>query len=293
MVDEFLKYMQYEKNRSERTIRNYSDALGDFERFFKSLDANLSWEAIDSDIIRDWMEYQMDNGIIASSIDTRLSAVRSLYKYAISRGLVKKDPAYGVTGPKRTKPLPQYLREEEMNRLLDDYPWGCDYESVRARTIIMMFYETGVRCSELTGMDDSSVDFLSHQIKVLGKRNKHRLIPFGKELEDALKTYMALRDKEITRLGPGLFLNDKGYHITNEQVYNLVKGHIRTVCTLKKCSPHVLRHTFATAMLNHDAGLESVKDLLGHASISTTEIYTHTTFEQLKRVYKNAHPREN
>ena len=178
-----------------------------------------------------------------------------------------------------------------MDRLLEPQMWTDSYIDVLARTLIIVFYETGVRLSELTGLDDDDVNFVNSNIKVTGKRNKQRIIPFGKELADALHDYMDRRDREITRLTDGLFLDKKGKRISNEKVRQLVEVNLAKVTTMKKRSPHVLRHTFATAMLNHNAELESVSKLLGHASIATTEIYTHTTFEQLKKEYKSAHPR--
>jgi integrase/recombinase XerC len=293
MIEEFLNYLQYEQNRSELTVKGYGDDLKAFESYFKNLDGHdLSSESVDSDVIRGWMESMMDKGNTATSINRRLSALRSLYRFALSRKLVSKNPTRTVVGPKKGKPLPQYLRESEMDRLLDDSMWKDDYNDVRARTIIIMFYETGMRLSELVGLDDEAVDFLNHQLKVTGKRNKQRVIPFGKELEEALKKYIALRNEEVAQRCEALFVTKRGERIRGSQVRQEVRKRLSLVSTLKKRSPHVLRHTFATAMLNHEAGLESVKKLLGHQSLSTTEIYTHTTFEQLKRVYANAHPRK-
>lgn len=291
MIRDFLNYLQFEQNRSELTVKSYASDLKAFETYFKSLDSHLSWESIDSDIIRDWMESMMDKGNTASSIDRRLSAVRSLYRYALSRKLVEKDPSRGIEGPKRKKPLPQFLKESEINRLLDSPHWGSQYKEVRDRTIIMTFYETGIRLSELISLNDSSVDFSYGTIRVTGKRNKQRDIPIGEELSTTLKRYISQRDKEITRMSEALFLTQGGERMNAASVRKDVKKYLSMVCTLKKRTPHVLRHTFATAMLNHEAGLESVKELLGHESLSTTEIYTHTTFEQLKKVYTKAHPR--
>jgi integrase/recombinase XerC len=237
------------------------------------------------------MESMMDKGNNATSVNRRLSALRSFYRFALSHHLVDKDPVHEIVGPKKLKPLPQFLKESEMDRLLEPDMWNSSYESVRARTIIITFYETGIRLSELIGLDDSSVDFENYQLKVTGKRNKQRIIPFGDELYEALADYINLRNEKIDRLSDALFLTSKGRRMTSNQVREEVKINLSKVCTLKKRSPHVLRHTFATAMLNHQAGLESVKKLLGHESLSTTEIYTHTTFEQLKREYANAHPR--
>ena len=178
-----------------------------------------------------------------------------------------------------------------MERLLDSKMWTDSYKDVLERTIIMTFYVTGIRLSELIGLDDKDIDNVTCEIKVTGKRNKQRIVPFGKELADVFAHYRQVRDTTVKGDSIAFFQAEKGKRMTAAQVRSLVKKNLSKVSTLKKCSPHVLRHTFATAMLNHEAGLESVKKLLGHESLSTTEIYTHTTFEQLKKVYKNAHPR--
>ena len=291
MINEFLNYLKFERNRSDLTIKNYGEDLRAFEEFYGNLDSRLSWESVDSDIIRDWMESMMDKGNNATSINRRLSALRSFYRFALARKLVDKDPVHGVTGPKKGRPLPQFLKENEMDRLLDAESWTESFEDVRDRTVIMTFYETGIRLSELIGLDDSMVDFSNRQLKVTGKRNKQRVIPFGEELLATLCDYMKCRDKEADRQSEALFVTAKGQRMTSSQVREGVKRNLSKVCTLKKRTPHVLRHTFATAMLNNKAGIESVKKLLGHESLSTTEIYTHTTFEQLKREYYSAHPR--
>ena len=291
MINEFLNYLKFERNRSDLTIKNYGEDLRAFKEFYGNLEGCHSWKSVDSDIIRDWMESMMDKGNNATSINRRLSALRSFYRFALARKLVDKDPVHGVTGPKKGRPLPQFLKENEMDRLLDAESWMDSFEDVRDRTVIMTFYETGIRLSELIGLDDSVVDFSNRQLKVTGKRNKQRVIPFGEELLATLRDYMKCRDKEVNRQSEALFVTAKGQRMTSSQVREAVRKNLSKVCTLKKRTPHVLRHTFATAMLNNKAGIESVKKLLGHESLSTTEIYTHTTFEQLKREYYSAHPR--
>ncbi|WP_455128512.1 tyrosine recombinase XerC [Prevotella veroralis] len=291
MKDLFLDYLKLERNYSPATVKHYRDDLKEFERFFQGFDQQLSWESVDSDIVRRWMEYMMDKGNAASSVNRRLSALRSFYRYALRRNLVVKDPVHGIQGPKRKRPLPQFLKESEMDQLLDERMWTDSYKDVLARTIIVTFYETGVRISELIGLNDKDVDYINCEIKVTGKRDKQRIIPFGDELLKTLTAYQQQRDVETESESVAFFRTEKGKRVTDEQVRQMVKINLSKVSTLKKRSPHVLRHTFATAMLNHDAGLESVKKLLGHESLSTTEIYTHTTFEQLKKVYNNAHPR--
>lgn len=291
MVDDFLNYLRYERYRSPMTLESYSVSLREFEDYFRSLDSELSWQTVDEDVVRDWMEHLMDGGMEASSVGTRFAALRSLYRYALARHLVERDPTYRVEPPKQRKRLPAFVKESEMNRLLDDLPWGTSFLEVRDKTIIMTFYETGIRLSELTGLDDVDIDCDNRQLKVTGKGDKQRVVPFGEELAVALGRYVACRDKEVSRKCDALFVTVKGNRMKAYDVRPRVKAKLSLVSTQKKLSPHVLRHSFATAMLNNGASIESVRRLLGHASASTTEVYTHTTFEQLRRVYKDAHPR--
>ena len=292
MINQFLNYLRYERNSSPQTVQTYEESLREFESYISLRDSRLSLQAVDADLIRDWMESLMDKGNTASTINKKLSALRSFYRFSLKRKLVEKDPAHGIVGPKKSKPLPQFLRESEMDHLLDRLEWDNNYKDVRARTILLLFYEAGLRRSELTGLNDVDIDFGSRQLKVTGKRNKQRIIPFGQELADALNQYLEARREQFgLRENSALFLSDKGERIAGSQVYLIVHRYLTLVTSLKKRSPHVLRHTFATAMLNNGAGLESIKKLLGHESVDTTEIYAHTTFEQLKRIYKEAHPR--
>lgn len=291
MINRFLDYMRYERNMSPQTILTYESSLRDFESFFKELDGNLDWTSVDTDVIRDWLAKMLDEGKKATSVNTALSAVRSFFRFALLRKLVEKDPAHQLEGPKKSKPLPQFVREGEMDNLLDRMEWGEDYKDVRARTILLLLYETGIRVSELTGLDDADVDFDAGQLKVTGKRNKQRVVPFGEELAAAIRQYVQLRNEQVTGQSAALLQTEKGERMRRAQVYTIVRNKLSMTTTLKKRSPHVLRHSFATAMLNNGAGLESVKKLLGHQSLETTEIYTHTTFEQLKRIYNEAHPR--
>ena len=291
MVKSFLNYLEYERAYSQNTINRYRDSLRDFERYFKELDGELQWTGVDRDVIRDWLGHLMDKGEEATTINAKLSAVRSFFRFALARKLVETDPAHNVAGPKKKKCLPQFVREDEMDRLFDQVEWSDDFQGARDRAILMTFYETGIRQAELLALDDCDVDFNARQLKVTGKRNKQRIVPFGEELSRTLLLYKEKRDEKFATEQKAFFLTEKGERVYKGLVYQVVRKNLSLVCTLKKKSPHVLRHTFATAMLNHDAGLESVQKLLGHNSLETTEIYTHTTFEQLKRVYNNAHPR--
>ena len=290
-IERFLDYLKLERNYSRLTVLKYESCLRLFEEYFKNLNTELEWESVDADVIRDWMESMMDSGLTAATVNGRLSAVRSFYRFALKKGLIENDPAHTITGPKKEKPLPKFIREKDMDRLLQPEMWGDTYKDICARTIILLFYETGMRVGELVMLDDEMVDLDNRQLKVTGKRNKQRIIPFGAELEQALRDFVRLRDEQVERTEKGFFVTEKGQRVTYEQVRRMVKNHLGRVTTQQKRTPHVLRHTFATTMLNHEAGLESVKQLLGHESLATTEIYTHTTFEQLKKVYEKAHPR--
>ena len=292
MVEGFVKYMRFERNMSPKTVAAYEEDLSSFEAFFTGLDSQLTWETVDQDVIRAWMEDMMDRGNTASSVCRRLSALRTFYRYCLRRGIVERNPAHLVKGPKKAKLLPQFVKESEMDRLIDDGRlWSDSYSDSLARTIIIMLYETGMRRGELIGLDDTDIDFVHCTVRVTGKRDKQRVIPFGEELKTALTKYVSERDATVTRNTPGFFLDKRGLRVTENQVSKMVRESLSKVTTMKKRSPHVLRHSYATALLNNGSGIESVKKLLGHQSLSSTEIYTHTTFEQLKRVYKQAHPR--
>lgn len=290
-VREYLSYLSCELNRSDRTVGSYADDLYSFEKYFRSLDDGLTWENIDGDIARGWLESMVDQGNSPATVAQRLSALKGFYKFALSRGMVAEDPVHGLKGPKRDKMLPQFLKESEMDRLLDSELWQNDFVGTRDRLVLMILYETGVRLSELVGLDDEAVDLNGCKMKVTGKGNKQRIVPFGEELRNALAAYRTIRDGEIERKGNALLVSSRGDRLSSESVRKLVGDNLARVCSLKKKSPHVLRHTFATAMLNHGADIESLKQLLGHSRLTTTEIYTHTTFEQLKSVYTKAHPR--
>ena len=294
-IQNFIDYLRYERNLSERTVSEYQADLEAFERFYVALDENYDWQSVDGSVVREWMLHMMENGQRASSVSRRLSALRTFYKFLLQRGLTDHDPVHSVSSPKKERALPTYLREAELNRLLDGtdiFPEG--YVGVRDRMIILMFYSTGIRRAELVGMNLQDVDVHLRQIKVTGKRNKQRLIPYGAEMEADLHLYCEARKAFCKQHSEcdALFLDERtGERIEAPKVWRIVHKYLTLVTTQKKRSPHVLRHTFATSLLNHHADLQSVKELLGHESLSTTEIYTHTSFEELKELYKQAHPR--
>jgi len=293
-VGHFLTYLESECNRSPLTVRTYEDCLRGFEQFLSDRENGLSWKDVDEDLVRDWMVSLMEKGEAPRTVRKKLSALKTFYKFLLQRKAVEKDPVYTLQGPKTDKPLPQFVRETEMNQLLDGNFFPDTLEGQRDRLVLLTLYSTGMRRAEMHGLDWTDIDLAAGQLKVTGKRNKQRVVPFGKELHDALMAYK----EALGQLPPGhietkaVFVNPKkGNRMTEAQIYQTVHHYLSYVTTLKKRSPHVLRHSFATAMLNNNANLEAVKELLGHENLATTEIYTHTTFEELKKMYNQAHPR--
>lgn len=291
LTDSFLDYLRYERNYSEKTVLAYGEDISQLKEFAQDEIGEFNPIEVKPELIREWIVSLMDKGYTSTSVNRKLSSLRSFYKFLLKRGEVVVDPLRKITGPKNKKTLPSFLKENEMNKLLDETDFGEGFKGCRDRLIIEMFYATGMRLSELIGLDDVDVDFLASLLKVTGKRNKQRLIPFGEELKEEMRKYVDIRNEQIQKVSDAFFVKENGERLYRNLVYNLVKRNLSKVATLKKKSPHVLRHTFATTMLNNEAELGAVKELLGHESITTTEIYTHATFEELKKVYKQAHPR--
>jgi len=292
LTDSFLEYLEAERNYSSATIESYAKDLAEFQDFMEGQNPDASWTSVQSDDVREWVIYLLDEQrLAASSVNRKLSALRSYYKYLRRMGRVSVNPMEKVTAPKKRKPLPHFVRESEMDRLLELTKEDRSFMGIRDRLILMVFYETGIRRAELLGMTDASVDLAARQIKVTGKRNKQRIVPFGEELAREFEAYLNAREELQGVKDPMLFVNENGAAVTESQVSNLVKKYLSMVTTIEKKSPHVLRHSFATAMLNNHADLTSIQKLLGHESVATTEIYTHVSFEDLKSEYKNAHPR--
>ena len=272
-IEAFLEYLRYERNYSEETEKSYKVDLLQFEEFAKGCELQL--QEVNPNTVREWIVQMMDNGISASSINRKLSALRTFYKFLLKKGDITADP----------------VKEKEMDRLLDEIDFKEDFEGRRDRLIIQLFYETGMRLAELVGLNDADVDFGAKVIKVTGKRNKQRIIPFGEELAKAMQDYLTERNQTISTLSGAFITRLSGERIARSSVQNIVRENLSKVTAIKKRSPHVLRHTFATSMLNHQAELGAIKELLGHESLATTEVYTHTTFEELKKAYNQAHPR--
>lgn len=293
-VEAFIDYLRFEKRYSEHTAIAYETDLKQFGEYLGSVEPGLEIAGADGDLIRGWLAELVEKGMSASSVNRKLSSLKSYYIYLLRSSVIDADPSRLVSGPKAGKRLPGFVREKDMDRLFDMMESERDsFSGWRNFIVISLFYETGMRCSELTGLTDADVDFYNGCLKVTGKRNKQRIIPFGRRLSENLRSYIEVRDREFASSGGSarLVVSDKNTELSHGEVYELVKKQLRRVVTMKKCSPHVLRHSFATAMLNHGADIETVKELLGHESVATTQIYTHTTFEELKKEYKQAHPR--
>jgi len=290
-IEKFLEYLQYERNYSSHTVLSYRKDLEQFSSFIACECGDFTINTIDSDLIRLWIVNLMEQKNTPSTVKRKLSTVKSYFKFLIRQGVTKKNPTQGITGPKNPKKIPIFVKEADMNTLLDDTSFGEGFAAIRNKTIIHLFYITGIRRAEILELKDSDIDFSTLTLKVTGKRNKQRIIPFGEETHNLLQQYLEERDVRIG-IGDGhVFVKEDGEKLYPMLLYRIVKEKLSETTTLSKKSPHILRHTFATALLNHGAELNSVKELLGHSSLAATEVYTHTTFEELKKTYSAAHPR--
>jgi integrase/recombinase XerC len=290
-VDSFLQYLQKERKYSLNTVQAYENDLLEFSEFCEK---RLSKDVLNVGVsdVREWI-VEMSDGSGAVGVRTvkrRISALRSFYKYLRREGLVSKNPAAVLVLPKASKPLPKFFREEEMGRLLDDVMTGDEFQDRRDKLIIDLFYQTGVRVSELVEIKDSDIDMGRGMLRVFGKRRKERLIPIGGKLLKEIEAYKAKRNTEVGKTSD-LFVRKNGEKMYRRGVYDVVHRGLTKVSSLKKRSPHVLRHTFASTMLNNGADIYAVKALLGHSSLAATEVYTHSSFAKLIKTYKTAHPR--
>ena len=291
LIDSFLDYLRYERNYSNYTIEAYSKDLRQFEEYVKLNKESVFVPGdVDADLVRSWIVSLMDEKISPVSVNRKLSSLKSFFKFLMKQGSISVNPLRLITGPKTKKPLPYFVRDKEMELLLDGDGFDEDFEGVRDRLILEMLYDTGIRRSELIGIQDSDVDFGAMQIRVTGKRNKQRLIPFAEGLKNLIQAYTEVRNREVGSESGWFFVRKNGEQLSAGIVYTIVKKKLSEIPTLAKRSPHVLRHSFATSMLNNGAELNAVKELLGHSSLASTSVYTHTTFEELKKEY-HAHPR--
>ena len=292
LIEEFIQYLRYEKNYSTHTVVAYKCDLHQFTEYAEHQFGLTDPAVLDSDMLRSWMVCLLEGGMTARSVNRKLSSLKTFWHYLRRTGAVSANPFKKVVPPKTSKPLPVFLKEAEMEALLkEESPDDDFFPMVRDELIINLFYSTGMRLSELIGLTDETLDLSTCTLKVTGKRDKQRLIPFGAELKRCISHYLKVRNEQVERTSNRLLVRGDGGSLYPQMVYRMVHQKLAEVGTLTKNSPHVLRHTFATTLLNRGAELNAVKELLGHSSLSATEVYTHTTFAELKKVYKQAHPR--
>jgi integrase/recombinase XerC len=292
LKEKFLEYFKSERNCSPLTVASYGSDLDEFEEFFEGLNESITWKTVDETVVREWVINLLDDKKLEnSSVNRKLSTLRSFYRYLLKIGAVDKDPMLRIVGPKKKKVLPAFIREKEMDELIDLLESDKSYKGILHKTVILMLYLTGMRRAELLSLEDKDIDYINKQIKVTGKRNKQRIIPFGEELECCMHEYMNARSDQFSQGFEKLLISVKGTPLSESQVETIVKDNLARVTTQQKRSPHVLRHTFATALLNNNADLVSIQKLLGHTNLNTTQVYTHVSFEELKKAYQNAHPR--
>ena len=290
--DKFIDYLRYEKNYSSQTEISYFKDISQFEEFMHEECGSFDPTAVESDHIRNWMIHLMEEGVKARSVNRKLSAIRSFFRYLKRKGFVTNNPATGINGPKMPKKLPGFVKDREMSLVIDnanEYPDNfCGH---RDRFLIELLYLTGMRRAELIALRDSDIDFEGCTLRVTGKRNKQRIIPFSPGTREKICNYIEKRDAEVENKSPFLFVKKDGNPLYPKLVYNIIHSHLSSIPTLSHKSPHVLRHSFATEMLNNGADINAVKELLGHSSLASTQIYTHVTLEEMKKTYDHAHPR--
>ena len=290
--EDFIKYLQFEKRYSNHTIRAYSNDLDQFLNYLKCYYSTLELGSINGKVVRSWIASRMDDNTSVPTIKRKISTLQSYFKFLRRRELIAFNPMSQVYTPKTGRRIPYFVDESHMELLLDKDFFSSDFFGIRDQLIIEMLYQTGIRLAELIHIKDKDIDPVKGQIKILGKRNQERIIPITDSFKRFVEHYQALRDSKFSfPLAGYLFVTDKGKKLYEKFVYRAVRKYLGYITTMEKKSPHVLRHTFATHMLNRGADLNAIKELMGHANLSATQIYTHNTFEQLKKIYKQAHPR--
>jgi integrase/recombinase XerC len=288
--DDFLSYLRFEKRYSPHTVASYDNDLKQYNLFCEQAGSNSY--ILESSMIRLWIVSLLEQGLTPRSVNRKLSTLKSFARFLVRKGVLTANPLNKVLKPKMSKRIPTFVDEEKLNEFLDHYEFGEDYAGKRNQLIIELLYQTGMRRSELTGLKMNSVNFAESQLRVLGKRNKERLIPINNDLGRRLKDFLALRSEVFPfEKNDYLLLTTKAQPVYPKMVYRIITEFLQMVTTLDKKSPHVLRHSFATHLLNRGADLNAIKELLGHANLSATQVYTHNSFEKLKDIYKQAHPR--
>jgi integrase/recombinase XerC len=289
--ESFINYLKYEKRYSQLTAVAYKKDLDQFEEFFVKTVGDFNVEVINDKIVRNWIIELMNSGLSARTVNKKVSALKSFYKYLLKMEVVKENRLVNVILPKIRKKLPQFVEEEPLEHLLDDGFFGNDFEALRDKLILSLLYGTGIRLSELMHLKDGDLIESEFLVKVLGKRNKERITPYPRSLNVLIEQYKIERTRLFGSSVPCLLLTTKGKPVYEKLIYRVVLKYLTLVTTIDKKSPHVLRHSFATHLLNRGADLNAVKEMLGHANLSATQIYTHTSLEKIQRVYKQAHPR--
>lgn len=287
----FTNFLRFEKRLSPHSVLAYSNDLVQFYTYLKSAYSLEDIREVNHSIIRSWIVSLMENKISARSVNRKISTLKSFYKFLLREKVLEINPMNKIQSPKNPKRLPVFVEESKMNALIEDVSFSDDFEGRRNLLIIELLYSTGMRRIELVNLKETDINFRNSTVKVLGKRNKERLIPLTPEISSLIEEYLEQRNKSIQAKDDYLFLTEKGNHIYPGAVYRIVKGSLEKVTTLAKKSPHVLRHTFATHLLNNGANLNAIKELLGHANLAATQIYTHNTIEKLKSVYSKSHPK--
>ena len=298
-IQSFLDYLKYEKRYSHHTIISYETDLRDFDNYIHNQYGDTKLKEINHGFIRGWLAGLKGNGLTSKSINRKISTLRSFFKYLLRTGKLEISPMANVMAPKNAKRLPVYIKEQETKELMRALSGATeDWKTLNAKMLIILFYNTGMRLSELINLREKQLDFGRFQIKVLGKGNKERIIPVSKGLVKSIDDYRQLKKKEFVgkdsfgeKTGETLLVTEKGKKLYPKYAYLLVRQYLGEAGTLDKKSPHVLRHTFATHLMNGGADLNAVKELLGHSSLASTQIYTHNSIEKLKNVYKKAHPK--
>ncbi|AHF14400.1 integrase [Niabella soli DSM 19437] len=288
----FVGYLQFEKRYSKHTIIAYNTDLEEFSAFVTKVFDAPPLAEITYQIVRSWLAGLMDHEITPRTINRKISTLKSFFKYQIKMGMIRENPMFKVVAPKVSKRLPSFINEQDISNLNETLSHATeDWKSLNAKMLIELFYGTGMRLSELLQLKMNQVDFSRKQVKVLGKGNKERIIPLNQTLLEAILNYAELKKKHFEGPPEELLITEKGKKMYPKYAYLLVRKYLSTIPTLDKKSPHVLRHSFATHLMNNGAEIKAVKDLLGHASLAATQIYTHNSIEKLKDVYKNAHPK--
>lgn len=290
VVGDFVGYIQNEKRYSAHTVNAYLRDINQFIDFLNKSFSGIEPLNVNYRHVRGWVVSLMEDKIQARSVNRKLSSLNSFYKYLLRENFVQFNPTEKVISPKTKKRLPYFVEEKSMLDLFNNIDFGSGYIGVRDKLILFIFYMTGIRLSELISIKINDVDLHENTIKVLGKRNKERIIPFGPKLRKEIEIFMSFRNNIETNESL-LFLTEEGKKLYSKLVYRVVKHYISLVATIEKRSPHVLRHTFATHLLNNGADLNAIKELLGHANLAATQVYTHNSFDKLRTIYKKAHPR--